>query len=282
MKKSENTGNKLIPIIFLGLLISIWHFVTEYGYIEKYLLPSPKDVAIAFFEILPQLKPHIIITLKEALLGFALAIILAIVLAILMDNIEIIKKAIYPLLIISQTVPIIILAPLFAIWFGFGIFPKIIVVMVVCFFPIVVSLLEGLDSVDEDIINLMKSMGAGKLKIFTLVKFPAAMVNFFSGLKVAATYSIMGAVIGEWMGGKLGLGLYMMRAKKSFYLDKVFAIIFLIVALSMIVFKIVTVSQYLFMPWTKEKENRRNSNEKNRSIIFGSGSISKLFNWVSK
>lgn len=282
MKKSENIGDRIIPIAFLGILISIWYFVTEYGYVEKFILPSPKDVAVTFLEVLPELKPHIIVTVQEALFGFALAIIVSIVLAILMDNVEIIKKAVYPLLIISQTVPIIILAPLFAIWFGFGIFPKIIVVTVVCFFPIIVSLLEGLDSIDEDIINLMRSMGAGKFKIFTLVKFPASMVSFFSGLKVAATYSIMGAVIGEWMGGKVGLGLYMLRAKKSFYLDKVFAVIFLIVALSMLVFKIVSVSQYLLMPWTRQKENRRNNNEKTRNIIFSSSSIGRLFSWMSK
>lgn len=282
MKKSENIGDRIIPTAFLGILIAIWYFVTEYGYVEKFILPSPKDVAVTFLEILPELKPHIIVTVQEALFGFALAIIVSIVLAILMDNVEIIKKAVYPLLIISQTVPIIILAPLFAIWFGFGIFPKIIVVTVVCFFPIIVSLLEGLDSIDEDIINLMRSMGAGKFKIFTLVKFPASMVSFFSGLKVAATYSIMGAVIGEWMGGKVGLGLYMLRAKKSFHLDKVFAVIFLIVALSMLVFKIVSVSQYLLMPWTRQKENRRNNNEKTRNIIFGSSSIGRLFSWMSK
>lgn len=282
MKKSESTGNRIIPIAFLGILISIWYYATEYGYVEKYILPSPKDVGFTFFEILPDIKPHIIVTMQEAFIGFLLAILLSITLAILMDNVPIIKKAFYPLLIISQTVPIIILAPLFAIWFGFGIFPKIIVVMLVCFFPIVVSLLEGLDSIDEDIINLMRSMGAGRLKIFTLVKFPASMVSFFSGLKVAATYSIMGAIIGEWMGGKVGLGLYMLRAKKSFYLDKVFAVIILIVILSMLVFKLVSVSQYLLMPWTREKENRRSNNEKNRDIIFGGSSIGRLFSWVSK
>lgn len=252
MKKLRNIGDKLIPITFIAILISIWHITVTSGYIKSYMLPLPKNVITTFFEILPEIKQHLIVTLQEALYGLLIAIVLSIVLAVLMDNIKIIKKAVYPVLIISQTIPIIVLAPLFAMWFGFYMLPKIIVVALVCFFPIVVSLLEGLESVDDDLINLMKSMGASKLKIFTLVKFPASMVNFFSGLKVAATYSIMGAIIGEWMGGKAGLGLYMLRAKKSFLIDKVFAVIFLIVIISMTIFKLVSISQYLLMPWTKE------------------------------
>ncbi len=253
MKKWGNIGNKSIPLIFTAILIVIWELVTEGGYVEKYILPSPSDISITFFKILPDLSPHIAATIQEALIGFVAAIILALALAILMDNITIVKSALYPLLIVSQTVPIIILAPLFAIWFGFGILPKIIVVTLVCFFPIVVSLLEGLESVDRDLLNLMKSMGANRFQIFTMVKFPASMVSFFSGLKVAATYSIMGAVIGEWLGGKVGLGLYMLRAKKSFALDKVFSVIIIIVFLSVLIFKIVSYSQALLMPWNKEE-----------------------------
>lgn len=282
MKRLENIGDKLIPTVFIGILISLWYFATERGFVEKYVLPSPKDVGLTFFKILPDLKPHIIVTLKEAFLGLLLAIFIAIILAVLMDNVKIVKKTIYPLLIISQTVPIIILAPLFAIWFGFGILPKIIVVMIVCFFPIAISLTEGLESVDEDIINLMRSMGAGRLKIFTLVKFPATMGTFFSGLKVAATYSIMGAIIGEWMGGKVGLGLYMMRAKKSFALEKVFVVIILIIILSILIFKIVSALQYLLMPWARDKENRRKDYEKTRNIIFRSRTFIRFFNWVSR
>jgi ABC-type nitrate/sulfonate/bicarbonate transport system permease component len=169
-----------------------------------------------------------------------------------MDNIEIARKAVYPLLIVSQTVPIIALAPLFVMWFGFGIIPKIIVVILVCFFPIVVSLLEGLSSVDRDLLNLMKSMGASRLQIFKMVKFPASMISFFSGLRIAATYSIMGAVIGEWLGGRAGLGLYMLRVKNSYAYDKMFATILIIVVLSMTVFKTISLIQYLSMPWFRE------------------------------
>lgn len=254
MKKSESIENRIIPITFLGLLILLWYFVVEKGIVESFILPSPVDVVTTLFRILPEIKSHLVVTLTEAFYGFILSIILAIILAVLMDNISILKKAIYPLLVVSQTIPILVLAPLFAMWFGFGKLPKIIVVTLVCFFPIIVSLLEGFDSVDRDLINLMKSMGASRLKIFTLVKFPASMVNFFTGLKVAATYCIMAAFIGEWMGGKAGLGLYMMRAKKSFYYDKVFAVVFLVVVLSMGLFKMVSMTQKMLMPWSNEKE----------------------------
>ncbi|SHJ92556.1 ABC transporter permease [Tepidibacter formicigenes] len=257
MKKLESIENKIVPIAFFGILVTIWEFVVAKGFIEKYILPSPKDIFITFLEILPNIRVHIFTTIYEAFFGFIIAIIFSLILAVLMDNIKILKKAIYPLLIVSQTIPIVALAPLFVIWFGFGKLPKIIVVVLVCFFPIVISLLDGLDSVDEDTINLLKSMGAGKIQIFKYAKFPASMVNFFSGIKVAATYSIMGAVIGEWLGGSEGLGVYMMRVKHSYALDKVFAVILIIVILSMSLFKIISILQNLIMPWQNDLNKRR-------------------------
>jgi ABC-type nitrate/sulfonate/bicarbonate transport system permease component len=131
--------------------------------------------------------------------------------------------------------------------------PKIIVVVLVCFFPIVVSLLDGLEALDRDEINLLRSMGASSMQIFRLAKFPSSMINFFSGLRIAATYSIMGAVIGEWLGGSEGLGVYMIRVKNSFALDKVFAVIVIIVILSLILFKAISLLQYILMPWSREQ-----------------------------
>ncbi|EOD00683.1 Hydroxymethylpyrimidine ABC transporter, transmembrane component [Caldisalinibacter kiritimatiensis] len=252
----ENIENKLVPIIFFSLILLVWQFTVDNGIVDRFTLPSPTDILITFVEILPNIMNHIMITLQEAFLGFTIAVGLAIVLSILMDNVPLIKKAIYPIVIVSQTVPLIALAPLFAMWFGFGKLPKVIVVILVCFFPVLVSLLHGLESVDKDLLNLLKSMGASKLHIFRLVKFPASLVSFFSGLRIAATYSIMGAIIGEWMGGKAGLGIYMMRIKHSYAYDKFFAVILIIVVLSMIFFKFICIIQNLLMPWSKElKEN---------------------------
>lgn len=251
MKKWENIGNRAVPILFLTLLVIIWQFIVDSGIIARYILPSPWDVAVVSIRILPELKDHIYTTLQEALTGFMIAILFSVTLAILMDNFTLIKKAVQPLLVVSQTIPIMVLAPLFAMWFGFGLLPKIMVVILVCFFPIVVSLLEGLNTLDPDLLNLMKSMKASRWQMFYLAKFPSSLPNFFSGLKIAATYSIIGAVIGEWMGGMSGLGVYMTRVRQSFALDKVFATILIIIFLSIILFKIIELIQFLLMPWRR-------------------------------
>jgi ABC-type nitrate/sulfonate/bicarbonate transport system permease component len=257
MKRLRNIENSIIPAVFFVVLLIIWQLSVDMGAISRTLLPAPTDVGSTLVEILPSIHNHILVTMMEAFTGFLLSILLALVLAILMDSVKLIKKAVYPILLVSQTVPLIVLAPLFVMWFGYGMLPKIIVVVLVCFFPILISLLDGLSSVDKDIVNLLKSMKASRLQIFRLVKFPGAMVSFFSGLRIAATYSIMGAVIGEWMGGRAGLGIYMTRVRHSFAYDKTFAAIVVIVILSMLVFYAVKLLQKLIMPWSIEIEKNR-------------------------
>ena len=251
MRKWENIRDKTIPLIFIVIIIILWQLIVDQGIVARYILPSPFDIIKVCVTVFPTITGHIFTTLQEALVGLAVAIALSLILAVLMDNFLLIKKALQPLLVISQTIPIMVLAPLFAMWFGFGILPKIIVVILVCFFPIVISLLEGLSSIDQDLLNLMKSMKANRWQIFYLAKFPASLGSFFSGLKIAATYSVIGAVIGEWMGGKSGLGVYMTRVRQSFALDKVFATILIIIALSMVLFKLIELVQFLVMPWKR-------------------------------
>jgi len=258
MKKYINIENKIIPIVFQLLILLIWQISIDKWKVPQYILPSPKDIIITLVNIVPSITKHIYATLYEALIGFIISIVVALILAILMDNVKLIKRCIYPILVVSQTIPIIALAPLFVIWFGFGILPKVIVVVLVCFFPIVVSLIDGLESVDTDMVNLLKIMGASKFQIFMMVKLPSCTVNFFSGLRIAATYSIMGAVIGEWLGGDKGLGVYMIRAKNSYALDKVFAIIIIIVILSMGLFGLLYLLQYFFTPWSRNQADKKN------------------------
>ncbi len=249
MKKLENIEDKIIPISFFTILLIIWEIIAKLQVVPTYILPAPTQIIKTLITNLPILKEHIIVTLLEALVGFIIAIILAMVIAIVMDSIPIVKKAVYPLVIISQTIPIVTIAPLFAIWFGFGYLPKVVIVVLVCFFPITISLLEGLESVEEDLLNLIKSMGANKVQVYKMVKIPAAMPNFFSGLKISATYSIMGATIGEWVGGKNGLGVYMLRVKHSFATDKVFAAIILITLLSILILTLISFIEKRAMPW---------------------------------
>ncbi len=242
-----------IPLIFIFILLCFWEFSVHIELVKKTMLPAPSRVLVSLFSNFETLIPHIFVTLKETWLGFLLAILLSIILAILMDRFSIIKKACYPLLIISQTIPLIVLAPLFAIWFGFGLTPKVMIVVMICFFPIVISLYEGLESADRDMINLMNTMNATPFQIFRYVKFPSALVGFFSGLRIAATYSVMGAVIGEWTGSSKGLGSYMIRSRNAFALDRAFAAVLLIVILSWIMFKLVDYLQYIIMPWNRAK-----------------------------
>ena len=192
---------------------------------------------------------HILITVYEAFAGFMIAIFLSFLIAVLMDSLYGFKKTVYPLIIISQTLPIIILAPLFVIWFGYGYTPKLVIVILICFFPMTISLIQSLSIVDRELIDLMRSMGSSKYQIYKYVKLPASMTGFFSGLKIAATYSIMGATIGEWVGGKNGLGVYMIRAKQSFATDRVFAAILVITVLSILLLKLIEYIEAKTMPW---------------------------------
>lgn len=257
MKKFQSIGSRASSIVLLFFILIIWQIVVDSGYIERYILPSPIDIIRALIEILPKVWGHIFVTVIEAFIGFIIAIVLALLLAIVMDIYIPLKEALYPILLISQTIPIIALAPLFAMWFGFGILPKIIVVILVCFFPIVISLLNSFEAVDLDLIYLMKSMGASKFQTFQMVKLPYAMIGLFSGLKISATYSIMGAVIGEWLGGKEGVGVYMLRVKHSYAYDKVFAVILIIIFLSMLVFFLVLIFERVLMPWNTETKVKK-------------------------
>ena len=256
MKRLVNTS-KIIPIGLIIIILFLWEGATKGNLDISRILPPPTEIIKTIFENLEILWGHTKITLFEAMTGFVVSIILAIALAIAMDGIVILKEALYPIIITSQTIPILVIAPLLIMWFGFGYLPKILIVILVCFFPITVSLLEGLQSVDGEMLNLLRSMGASRYQIYKLVKLPAAMPNFFAGLKISGTYSIMGAIIGEWVGGKHGLGVYMMRVRHSFAIDKVFAAIVIISLLSVLLIKIISIIEGKMMPWVhyqKQKE----------------------------
>ncbi len=249
MKRLVNTENNILPGAFIIFLLSLWEIVIRSFDIPKYILPSPSAIVKALYVNRAILLEHTKITVIEAGVGFIFAILFAVILAAIMNKSKLLKDMIYPILVISQTVPIIALAPLFMIWLGFGILPKIVIVVLVCFFPITISVTEGLETVDQDMINLMKVMKASPREIFFKVQLPATLPTFFSGLKIAATYSIMGAVIGEWVGAKSGLGVYMTRAMSSFKTDALFADILIIVVLSILVFKVIEYIGKVIMPW---------------------------------
>ena len=236
-------------IIAVASLLLIWQLVCSTGLVPGYMLPSPVEVVQAFVSELPLLWEHSLITLQEALIGLFLGVAVGFVVAVLMDTFEVLYRAFYPMLIITQTVPSVAIAPLLVLWFGYEMTPKIILIVVSTFFPVTVGLLDGFRSVDKDAIGLLRSMGATRLQIFRYIKFPSALPQLFSGLRIAAAYSVVGAVISEWLGGFGGLGVYMTRVKKAFAFDKMFAVIFLISAISMVLMVLVELAEKKCMPY---------------------------------
>jgi ABC-type nitrate/sulfonate/bicarbonate transport system permease component len=237
------------PLVLILSLLVIWQLGTSVMEIPKWLLPSPVQILEAGIEARGLLGPHTWQTLKETWLGLSLALAVGLGLALVVDSSSLLRRTIYPLLVTSQTVPILALAPLLIIWFGYGIVPKVIVVALVCFFPIVVSTADGLRVADPDLIALLRAMGASGRQIFLKVRVPGALPSFFSGLKIAITYSVVGAVIGEWVGASQGLGIFMIRSSKNFLTDRVFAAIAVTSLVSIVMFGVVMLLERSLLPW---------------------------------
>ena len=221
------------------------------------MLPPPVDVVKAFVDNFDIMMKQAAVTLQETFYGLAIGISIAFVIASLMDRFNWLYKALYPVLVVTQTIPTIAIAPLLVLWMGFGMAPKITLVVITTFFPIAIGLLNGFGSVDTDAVNLMRAMGANRLKIFRYVKLPNAIPSFFSGLRVSSAYAVVGAVVSEWLGGFEGLGVYMTRVKKAYAFDKMFAVIVFISAISLVLMGIVTLMEKAAMPWnkTERKDN---------------------------
>ena len=252
-RKLQSITSNLPTILALGIIILVWHLLSVTETVPSYMLPSPKAVVTALCTDMDLICEHAVITLQEAAYGLGIGIILAFVMATIMDSCNFLYKAIYPVMVITQTIPTVAIAPLLVLWMGFGMEPKITLVVLTTFFPITVGLLDGYRSVDSDQINLLRSMGANKRKIFCHVKFPCAIPYFFSGLKVAVSYAVVGAVIAEWLGGFEGLGVYMTRVKKAYAFDRMFAVIIVIVVISLLLVGLVNIIRKLLMPWDNVK-----------------------------
>ena len=247
-KRLQNITSKLPAAAALALIVLLWFILSETGIVPGYMLPSPVDVVKALIGDFPIIMEHARTTLQEAFYGLSIGIILAFITATLMDHFLI------PIMIITQTIPTIAIAPVLVLWMGFGMAPKITLVVITTFFPITVGLLDGYKSVDRDSIDLMRAMGATKLQIFWHVKIPAAMPQFFAGLKISASYAVVGAVISEWLGGFVGLGVYMTRVKQAYAFDKMFAVIIFIVVISLLLMAVVNVIRRVSMPWMAVEE----------------------------
>ena len=252
-KKFQSITNKTAPVIAVGVIILIWFLFCDSEIVPAYMLPSPIDVARAFVDNFDIMMKQAAVTLQETFYGLLIGISIAFVIASLMDRFSWLYKALYPVLVVTQTIPTIAIAPLLVLWMGFGMAPKITLVVITTFFPIAIGLLNGFASVDADAVNLMRAMGANRIKIFRYVKLPNAVASFFSGLRVSSAYAVVGAVVSEWLGGFEGLGVYMTRVKKAYAFDKMFAVIVFISAISLVLMGIVTLLERACMPWNKKE-----------------------------
>lgn len=250
MKKHSD---KVIPAVFIGALLLIWELCVRIFRIPLYVLPSPVSVVQALIEERVGLWGHAVVTTEEALIGIGIALVLSLALGVLMDCFPAVRQGLYPILVVTQTVPMIVMAPILIIYMGFGMLPKIFTVVLMCFFPVAVSFVDGLGRVDSEYVHLVRSYGAGKWTAYKLVKIPAAIPALLSGLKVSATYSISGAVVGEWIGSQQGLGYYLLRVKNSYMLDKVFACVVVIIALSLCMNGIIRLMSLVLLPYERRK-----------------------------
>lgn len=233
--------------ILFGLLISFWEVFVATTHISNQILPSPSAIFWAFIRNWGIMLPHIQQTLLETLIGIVAAILLGVTIAVLLDLSPWIRRSIYPLLITSQTIPIIALAPLLLIWLGFDIWSKVVVVTLFCFFPIAINMADGFARVDPDFLTLFKSMDASYFATMRHLKFPSALPAFFSGLKIAATYSITGAMVGEYVGAEKGLGIFIQTSTNSYAITLVFATIFVTSILSLVLFALVLMLEKFFI-----------------------------------
>jgi ABC-type nitrate/sulfonate/bicarbonate transport system permease component len=245
------------PALVLTLaLLALWELFVRAGQISAQVLPSPIAIVQALINNWGVIYDNTLQTLLETVLGMVIATLLGLLLAIMLDISGWMRRAIYPLLITSQTIPIIALAPLLLIWIGYDIRPKLIVVTLYCFFPIAVATIDGLASAEPELIKLLHSMRATRWQILRLVRLPGAMPAFFSGLRIAAAYSVIGAIFGEYVGAEKGLGIYMQRAANSFAIINVFAAILVTTILSLLLFGLVSLIERIALPWYHGSKTR--------------------------
>lgn len=242
------------PTLVLVLLFIIWEFSVKILEIEQWLLPAPSQIFNEMIHGTDVYLEHLWPTIQLCIIGLAIGCTVGIVTGIILHIVPFLRQAFYPILIISQNIPTIVLAPLLVIWFGFGMLPKIIVIILVCFFPITISLLDGFRQSDRDVMNYMKMAGATKQQIFWKLEWPNALPTLFSGIKISATYSVMGAVISEWLGASKGIGVYMQLSQSSFRTDRVFVAIILIVILSLLLLGLIMLLEKRIIRWQPKEE----------------------------
>jgi ABC-type nitrate/sulfonate/bicarbonate transport system permease component len=239
------------PLLFAAALVGAWELWVIVRDSPSYVLPSPGRVVGAFGDSAGLLPRHVTATVAESVAGLGIGALAGAAIAGLLAGVPVARRMLEPILVASQTIPMIVLAPLLVIWFGIGAAPKVVVVALITFFPVAVSTASGLAGADPDLVELVRSMGARPGQVLRVVRVPAAVPSFFAGLRIAAAYAVAGAVIGELVAGERGLGVFINRSRSSFQVDRIFVAVVVVAVLSALLFAAVGVLARLAAPWQR-------------------------------
>ncbi|MDT0158243.1 ABC transporter permease [Microbacterium sp. ARD32] len=243
------------PIVFGIVVLAVWWLVTALKLVKPFIIPSPGDTWKAFADNVPYLMQQTWVTTYETLVGFVIAVIVGLFVAVVMVYSRGLEQTLYPVILFAQVIPKIAIAPLFIVWLGFGMEPKILVAVLMAFFPVVISGLAGLRTVDPEILQLTSTMGAGRWRTFTKVRLPAALPELLSGLKVAATLAVTGAVVGEFVGANEGLGYVILQANGNLDTAMLFAALIIMSLMGVLLFAIIQIAEKFLIPWHASKRD---------------------------
>ena len=245
----------LAPVIVIAVLLGAWELAAQWDLlsnalnIEDFLVPAPSDIAESLWRDRSLLADDFWVTLKEVLLGFGIALVAGVAFAVIFHLSDTLRRAFYPLLVASQTIPPVAIAPILVVWFGFGIGPKLMLVALVCFFPVTVNTLDGLRSVDPQLITMMRTLGASRAQILGRVELPSALPFFFSGTRIAIAVAVIAALFAEWAGADSGLGHQVLIASSQLLTARMFAAIVLLSAMAILLFALVTIIERRVVRW---------------------------------
>jgi len=247
----------LAPLLLLLLLLGAWEVSVHWLDVKPFILPAPSQVLITFIDNFRMLMWHGAVTFSEIMLGLLLGGLAGILLAILVFYSPVMDKALYPLIIGSQMIPVFAIAPILIVWMGYGLWPKVTVAALICFFPLVVNVSDGLREPTEEAVDLFRSMGATRRQIFRKLRLPASLPTLFSGLKVSATLAVVGATIGEWVGSHQGLGYLMLQSNARLRMSLVFAAILMLAILGLLLFGTIRIIEQRVVHWRSAKVDAR-------------------------
>jgi len=245
----------LPPVILILALFGLWQLAASSGFLadtldlEDFLVPSPSQVFDVLWQDRDLIAENAWVTLIEIVAGFAVALVVGLLAASLLHLSDLLRRTSYPVIVASQTIPIIVIAPVLVVWFGYGIGPKLAIIALICFFPIAVNTLDGLRSVDPDSVKMMRTLYASRWQIFKRVEIPTALPYAFSGAKIAVAVSVIGAVFGEWAGSEKGLGHLMLQDNAQLMTDRLFAAVFVLSAIAIVLFGLISLLERRVLRW---------------------------------